>query len=143
MASEDTLIGNELRLQIGSQDSPPTFTDFCAASDIAGLGESKPQVDVTTLCDLSRKFRGGLAEGAEVTITANLIQGDVDTRALFTAYQADDIVPFRLLVGDDSPQEYFAFAGAILAWTIANPIGEKASMTFTVKISGGVQWIYE
>jgi hypothetical protein len=140
--SEDTLIGNELKLQMGSQDSPPVFTDFCSANDVSGLGESKPQVDVTTLCDLARKFRGGLAEGAEVTIAANLIQGDELTRDMFAAYQADDVVPFRLLVGADSPQEFFAFSGSILGWTIANPIGDKATMTFTVKISGGVQWVY-
>lgn len=142
MASEDTLIGNELRLQIGSSDSPPTFTDFCAAADVSGLGESKPQVDVTTLCDLARKFRGGLAEGAEVTIQANLIQGDEQTRDLFQAYQADDVVPFRLTMVGVSPEEFFAFSGSILGWSIANPVGEKASMTFTVKISGGVQWVY-
>lgn len=142
MASEDTLIGNELRLQIGSDDSPPTFTDFCAASDVSGLGESKPQVDVTTLCDLARKFRGGLAEGAEVTITANLIQGDADTRALFQSYKNDVVVPFRLTMQDVSPEEFFAFSASILGWAISNPVGEKATMTFTLKISGGVEWVY-
>lgn len=142
MPSEDTLIGNELRLQIGSQDSPPTFADFCAVGDVTGLGETKPQVDVTTLCDLARTFRGGLAEGAEVTIVANLIQGDAQTRDLFQSYQSDEIVPFRLLMVDVSPTEYFAFSGAILGWSIAAPVGEKATMTFTVKISGGVQWVY-
>jgi hypothetical protein len=142
MASEDTLIGNELRLQVGNADSPPVFTDFCAVGDVSGLGETKPQVDVTTLCDLARTFRGGLAEGAEVTIQANLIQGDAQTREMFQSYQADDVVPFRLIMVGVSPEEYFAFSGAILGWSIAAPVGEKASMTFTVKISGGVQWVY-
>lgn len=142
MASEDTLIGNELRLQIGDGNSPETFTDFCAASDVSGLGESKPQVDVTTLCDLARTFRGGLPEGAEVTITANLIQGEQQTRDLFQAYKADEVVNFRLTMVGISPAEFFAFSGSILGWTVANPVGEKASMTFTVKISGGVEWIY-
>lgn len=142
MASEDTLLGNELRLQLGSQDSPPTFADFCAISDISGLGESKPQVDVTTLCDVARAFRGGLAEGSEVTITANLIQGDAQTRAMFERYQDDDVVPFRLVFLDVSPAEYFEFRGAILSWTIATPVGDKATMAFTVKISGGVDWVY-
>lgn len=142
MSSEDTLIGNELRLQIGSQDSPPTFADFCAAGDVSGLGESKAQVEVTSLCDLARKFRGGLAEGAEVTITANLIQGDQQTRDLFNSYQDDEIVPFRLVMVDQSPEEFFAFSAAILGWTIAAPVGDKATMTFTAKISGGVDWVY-
>lgn len=142
MASEDTLIGNELRLQIGDGNSPEVFTDFCAANDVSGLGESKPQVDVTTLCDLARTFRGGLAEGAEVTITANLIQGDAQTRALFESYGADEIVNFRLTMVGVSPEEFFAFSGALLGWNIGSAVGEKAEMTFTVKISGGVDWVY-
>jgi len=142
MASEDTLIGNELRLQIGSGDSPEEYVDFCSANDVSGLGESKPQVDVTTLCDLARKFRGGLAEGSEVTIVANLIQGDVETRELFQAYKTDDIVNFRLLLLGSSPEEFFAFSASILGWAVAGPVGERATMTFTAKISGGVEWIY-
>lgn len=142
MASENTLIGNELRLQIGDGNSPEQYTDFCAANDVSGVGETKPQVDVTTLCDLARKFRGGLPEGAEVTIVANLIQGDAQTRELFQAYKLDDVVNFRLIMIGVSPEEFFAFSGSILGWNIANPVGERATITFTVKISGGVEWIY-
>lgn len=142
MASEDTLIGNELRLQIGDGNSPEVYLDFCAANDVSGLGETKPQVDVTTLCDLARTFRGGLAEGAEVTIVANLIQGDEQTRELFQSYKADDIVNFRLIMVGVSPEEFFAFSASILGWAVANPVGERATMTFTAKISGGVEWIY-
>lgn len=142
MSSEDTLIGNDLRLQIGDGNSPQAFVDFCAAGEVTGIGESKPQVEVTTLCDLARKFRGGLPEGSEVTIKANLIQGDLQTRELFQSYQADEIVDFRLNMVDQSPEEYFAFSAAILGWSIDAPIGEKATMTFTAKISGGVEWVY-
>lgn len=142
MASEDTLIGNELRLQMGDGNSPENFVDFCSASDVSGIGENKPQIDVTTLCDLVRKFRAGLAEGLEATITANLIQGAADIRALFQSYKADDIVNFRLTIVGSSPQEFFAFAAAILGWTITPPVGEKATMAFTIKISGEVDWVY-
>lgn len=142
MASEDTLIGNELILAIGDGNSPELFVDFCAIGDVAGLGESKPQVDVTTICDTARKFRGGLAEGAEMTIAANIIQGDAQTRSLFENYKNDDIVNFRYRFRDTSPAEYFAWSASILGWSIAGPIGDKAVMTFTLKISGGVEWVY-
>jgi len=142
MASEDTLLGNELRMQIGDGNSPEVFTDFCAASDVSGIGETKPQVDVTTLCDLVRKFRGGLAEGSEVTLTANLIQGDTQIRELFQAYKADDIVNFRLAMVGVSPEEFFAFSATILGWTVNPPVGDKATMVFTLKISGEVAWVY-
>ena len=142
MASEDTLIGNELRLQMGDGNSPEVFLDFCAITDVGGLGENKPLVDVTALCDLARRFRNGLAEGAEVTLAANMIQGDAQTRALFQSYKVDDIVNFRYVLVGISPAEYFAFSATILGWNIAGPIGDKAAMTFTLKISGGVDWVY-
>lgn len=142
MASEDTLIGNELRLQMGDGNSPEVFVDFCAITDVSGFGENKPLVDVTSLCDLARTFRNGLKEGAEVTLAANMIQGDADTRALFAAYQADDIVNFRYVLVGVSPAEYFQFAATILGWQLNGPIGDKASMTFTIKISGPVEWVY-
>lgn len=142
MASEDTLLGNELVLQVGDGDSPELFVDFCAASDVTGIGEQKPQVDVTTLCDLARKFRGGLPEGSEVTLTANLIQGDQQTRSLFQSYKTDEIVNFRLAIKDVSPDEYFMFSAAILGWAVNPPVGDKATMVFTLKISGAVEWVY-
>lgn len=142
MASEDTLIGNELILSIGDGNSPEVFTDFCAIGDVGGLGESKPQVDVTTLCDEARTFRNGLKEGNEMTIAANMIQGDAQTRALFESYQDDEIVNFRYRMKDVSPEEYFAWSATILSWNIAGPIGDKAVMTFGMKITGPVEWIH-
>ncbi len=140
--SEDTLIGNELRLRIGNGASPEVFADFCSASDVSGIGETKPQVDVTTLCDLARKFRGGLAEGSEVTLTANLIQGDTQARDLYQSYKANDVVSFRLDMVGVSPPEFFAFAASILGWKVNPPVGEKATIVFTLKISGAVTWVY-
>lgn len=142
MASEDTLIGNELRLQLGDGNSPEAFVDFCAIFDVAGLGESKPLVDVTTLCDLARVFRNGLKEGAELTIQANFIQGDEQTRDLYERYQADELANFRLIIVDSSPAEFFAFRATILGWQITPPIGEKAVMQFTLKISGAITWTF-
>ncbi len=142
MASEHTLLGNELRIQLGDGNSPETFADFCAINDVAGLGESKPLIDVTTLCDTARVFRNGLKEGAEVTIAGNFIQGDAQLRDLFESYQADQNRNLRLVIVGSSPLEYFAFRATILGWTIASPIGEKATMQFTIKISGAVTWVY-
>lgn len=142
MASEDTIIGNELILEIGDGNSPEVFTPFCAIGDVSGLGETKPQVDVTTLCDTARAFRNGLKEGNEMTVAANMIQGDQQTRDLFSSYQDDELVNFRYRFKDVSPDEYFAWTANILSWNIAAPIGEKGVMTFGMKITGPVEWIF-
>jgi hypothetical protein len=141
--AEDTLIGNELILAIGDGNSPEAFVDFCSIGDVAGLGESKPQVDVTTICSTARQFRNGLAEGSEMTIAANFIQGDGQARSLFQSYKNDNIVNFQYRVKGSSPAEYFAWSATVPGWQIAGPVGDKAVMTFTMKITGGVEWVYE
>lgn len=142
MSSEDTLLGNELRLQIGDGNSPETFADLCASNDVSGLGENKPQIDVTTQCDEGRTYRGGLPEGADVTVKTNFIQGDAQVRALYQAYSNNEAVNFRLSVVGSSPEEYFAFRTTILGWNVTPPVGAKAELTFNMKISGRVLWVY-
>lgn len=143
MASEDTKLGNELRLQIGDGNSPEVFVDFCSVTDVQGLGESKPQVDVTGACDLARTFRNGLAEGNEMTLVANFIQGDTQAQQMYAAYQTDDIVNFKYLVNPgDSPSEFFAFSMTLLSWTLGTPVGDKATLTFGGKITGPVVWVH-
>ena len=136
-ASSFTRIGNEFTFQIGS-GSPPTFADFCAVVDTGNIGESKPQIDVTSLCDDARVYRAGLADGAQITLKCNYISGDPTILALYAAYDANTIETFRLLADDTSPEETFEFQAAILGWSVATPVGAKSEVSFTLKISGAV-----
>lgn len=140
MASEDTLIGNDFRVQLGDNNSPPNFTDFCPAIDFGSLGEEKPLVDVTALCDLARRYRNGLADGLEIPLQCNFVSGDVQLQSLYADYQADTIRPFRIILVDSSPDEFFEFNATIRAWNVTAPVGERATLTFTLKITGGVVW---
>jgi hypothetical protein len=138
MASEDTLLGNAFVLQIGDGNSPEGFVDACSVNDISGLGETKTQVDVTTYCDDARTFIGGLREGNEVTLAANLIVPASDIGDLFDAWDAGANVTFRFAKKDSPTACYLQWGGALLNWSLAAPVGEKGVLTFTVKISGGV-----
>lgn len=142
MASEDTLLGNELRLQLGDGNSPETFVDVCSVVDATGIGENKPQVDVTSQCDEARVFRNGLKEGAEYNVTANFVQGDTQTQALFALYQGDAPANMRLNVVGSSPAEYFGWRAIVRGWTVAKPVGDKATMQFTMKIISAVSWVH-
>jgi len=141
MASEDTLIGNDLRVQVGDGNSPEAFADLCAAIDFGQVGENKPQVNVTALCDAAQKFRNGLAEGVEIPLQCNFIQGDQQLQQLYADYQANTIRNFRINITDSSPVEYFEFAVTINGWNLSGPIGDRATLTFTMKISGAVLWV--
>lgn len=139
MASEDTLIGNDFTFQLGDGASPEGFADMCAVVDVGEIGEEKPLIDVTSLCDNARKYRNGLADGLEIPLSANFLQNDAQLESLYTSYKNDAIRNFRL-VTKDSPQDIFAFAATIRGWRLRPPVGEKAQITFTLKVSGEITW---
>lgn len=143
MSSEDTRLGNEFKFQIGNGAEPTEiFADFCAVSDPGAIGEAKNLVDVTALCDLSRTYRGGLADGVSIPLKCNFIQGDAATRLLYQQFKSDAKKNFRLALDDTSPEEYFEFAAIVTAWNLGIPVGDKSSVTFTLKISGELTWVY-
>lgn len=143
MASEDTLIGNEFRFQIGNGASPETFSDMCAIVEANGLGEESPLIDTTALCDAARTYRRGLPDGLEIPLVANFIQGDGQIQQLYEDYKAKTVRNFRMVIADSSPEEYIEFSAIIRGWNLGAPSGEKATMTFTLKATGDVNWIYE
>lgn len=142
MASEDTLIGNDFRFQVGNGASPEVFSDMCAVVEASGIGEESPLVDTTTLCDEARTYRRGLPDGAEFPLVLNFIQGDAQTRALYQAFKSKAVVSFRMVVQDVSPPEYYDFRAIIRAWNLQAPSGEKSSVNFTLKVTGQIEWVY-
>lgn len=142
MASEDTLIGNDWVVQLGNGDSPPVFSDLCAAFDFGSIGEEKPLVDVTSYCDDARAYRNGLADGVEIPLQLNYIPGDAQAASLYTSYKNDTLVDIKILKKDpDSPAEYFQFQATVRAWNVTGPIGERSVLQFTLKVSGEVLWV--
>ena len=141
MSSEDTLLGNDWVVQLGDASSPPVFTNMCAVFDFGAVGEEKPLVDVTAYCDTARTYRNGLADGVEIPLQCNFLSGDTQLDALYTAYKADTLVDIRILRKDSSPEEYFSFAATVRAWNVSGAIGERSSLTFTLKVSGEVTWV--
>jgi len=114
---------------------------MCAAFDFGSVGEEKPLIDVTAYCDDGRTYRNGLADGVEIPLQTNFIRGDTQLEALYTAYKNDQLVAIRIKIKDSSPEEYFAFSAVVRAWNITGAIGEKSILTYTLKISGEVEWV--
>lgn len=140
----NTLIGNELRFAIQASDMSPTeFIDFCAVVDVGAIGEEKTAIDVTTLCSTAREYRGGLADGVEIPLQCNFIVDDELTHRMYQLYRTNEVETFRLYVVGASPEEYFQFDASVRAWNLAVPVGDKATITFTLKISGEVLWVYD
>ena len=107
-----------------------------------GLGEESPLIDTTALCDLARTYRRGLPDGLEIPLVVNFIQGDTQIQALYLAYKAKTVLNFRMAIADSSPPEYVEFSAIIRGWNLGAPSGEKSSMTFTLKATGEVNWVF-
>src|SRR5262245_62034190 len=138
--SVDTLIGNDLVFRLGDGNSPPTYHDMCPVFDFGSVGEEKPLIDVTTLCDDARAYRNGLADGVEIPLQSNFIPGDTDLEALYAAYQADSLVQVQIGTKTVSPEQTFSFEATVRAWNITGPVGARSVLTFTLKVSGGIVW---
>lgn len=139
--SELSLIGNDFKVTLGDGATPEVFEDLCAAFDFGAIGEEKSLVDVTAYCDESRTYRNGLADGVEIPLQCNYIPGDTLLLELYQHYKTDTVPTFRILIKDSVPESYFEFAATVRAWNVTGPIGEKAVLTFTLKISGEVLWV--
>lgn len=139
----EAAIGNDFRFQVGDGATPTEgFTDMCAVVDFGELGEEKALLDITTLCSEGREYRNGLADGLEIPLVLNFVDGDGEARSLYEDYKADRIRNFRIVLLSGSPTESFLFGATVRAWKIGAPVGDKASVTFTLKISGAVVWDY-
>ncbi len=142
MASEDTLIGNDFRFQIGNGASPEAFADMCAVAEANGIGEEAPLIDVTTVCDQARVQRRGLPDGLEIPLVVNFVQGDTQIQRLYLDFKQKVVRRFRMAIADVSPPEYVEFGAIIRGWNLGPPVGEKATMNFTLKAIGEVNWVF-
>jgi hypothetical protein len=141
-SSEDTLIGNDFRFQVGDGNSPETFLDMCAVSEANDIGEEAPLIDTTTLCDLARTHRRGLPDGAQFPLVVNFIQGDTQSHDLYNAFKDKTRLNFRMTIANSSPAEYIGFTAIVLGWKLTSQSGEKASITYTLKVTGDVTWVF-
>lgn len=138
--AEKVFLGNDWKVQ-ASFESPSNFADACSVADFGSVGEEKPLVDVTTYCDNARAYRNGLADGVEIPLAMNYVSGDTIAKALYDAYKADELVNIRIVSKDDPTAEYFEFLATVRAWNVAGPVGERSTLTYTLKVSGEVLWI--
>jgi hypothetical protein len=148
MESTDTLLSNELSLEIGDSASPPTYSLLCAAASRGEIGEEAPLVEVTGLCDDVKAYIAGLPDGAEFPITVNYRRTPADgvdpgLTDLYEAYKSKRVVPVRIGIKGVSPYEGFDFDAIVRSWNIAGgEPGNPAQLQFTLKIVTPIVWSY-
>lgn len=137
-------VGN-IFLEIAALGSPTVYNSICEATAISGFGATNAQVDSTTFCsEGAREFIPGLAEGNEITIDANYIVSSAVRRQLQDAVNDKANVQLRLVVKQDpdgAVDEEYRVEAAALSYVINPSIDDKNAVSFTLKMSGNINYI--
>lgn len=145
--SRDAFVGNTI-LWRGDGASPQNFTAVCEAFGISGIGETNDQIEATDFCSGGvKEYIAGLADGSEITLELNFIAkaSAADKMAIQAAFIADvknkAIRDFQLRCdgdGDGITDLTFHWAATALSWTLNPSPTAKNSISFGLKITGGV-----
>lgn len=145
--SRDAFVGNVI-LWRGDGASPQNFTAVCEAFGISGIGETNDQIDSTDFCSGGVKdYIAGLADGTEVTLELNFMAKVTLTEQM--AIQAGMIADvknkairdYQLRCDGDADGDTdltFHWSLTALGWTLNPSPTAKNSISFTGKITGGV-----
>lgn len=139
--SDQPFVGR-VYLEIGDTQSPRNYTRVCEITGISGIGENNEQIDVTTFCSGgTREFIGGLAEGSELTFTANFIVSSASRRAMIRSVKQKLVDAFRVVVDDNDDgvtDLTLWFAAAALSWNFQPSFEDKNAIEFGYKVSGEI-----
>jgi hypothetical protein len=147
--SRDAFVGNVI-LWRSDGASPPNFTAVCEAFGISGIGEKNDQIESTDFCSGGNKeYIAGLADGSEITLELNFMANQALTTqmAIQAAFIQDvknkTIREFQLRCdgnADGVTDLTFHWAATALSWTLNPSPSAKNSISFGLKISGGVDY---
>lgn len=133
-------IGAGTQLQMGDGAEVEAFTRIAKIIRIDPLTEENPNVDATTLDSEAREYVGGLADGAEFNVEAQLLLDEVthgDVSGVAAVFKSKQPRNFRLIPNGQSKRLQFA---AIVNQRGYGPFEVDSLMRFTfrMKISGPI-----
>lgn len=105
-------------------------------TSINGVALTKDTKDVTTLEDTDgyRRFKGGLKDGGEVSISGFFEAGDEDgQQAFYTAFDSDDPIPFSIVMPQGAA---WTFSGIVTGFSTGAELEDEISFEGTIKVSG-------
>lgn len=137
--ANDTPFAGRWFLEQGLGGSPEQYVRVCEVTGIGGLGETNELIDVTTTCSGgTREYIGGLADGSEITVDANLIV-DSEARERFISDVKDKATrSYRVVIEDVAEATILTvwFRGAAIGYEFAFNLEEQNAISFTLKVSG-------
>ncbi len=116
------------------------FTDIEEVISVTGFGAEKSLEQVTNFDspEGEQEYIGGLRDGNEITIECNYVPGAAVQTAMVAACEGDNNVNIRLSYIRTDPAYTFTFNAVPKTWTINPSPTTKNSISFVVKVSGGI-----
>lgn len=131
-------LGN-FRFEIGTNASPSVLTNLEEVIDVSELGESLDLLDVTNWDSPAgtKEFIAGLAEGDEFTVECNFIPGAATHQKTIRGAKGSTL-PCRLTYLGSSPNMVWTADVVVMKYTLGPSQAQQNRITFTFKISGGL-----
>lgn len=129
-----------LTLSIGDGGDPTeVFTEVPKINSMDGLGQTSPDINVSTWESGAEEYISGLADGDEITVNMNkLVDNPVQDGLIADAKQKVNR-NFELAVDDSTKTETFLFTLSLKSWKfIPGGNTEKHTIEVTGKISGEI-----
>lgn len=138
MAQTEGKIGYGTLIKIGDGASPEVFTTIGEVFAIGPVGATKPLVDFThhESPNKFKEFKVGIAEGDEISVSANWVVNETGQDAVRTAFDAGEIVNFTVTAPDSD--EVATFPAIITHHDVDRPLEDRQVFNLNVKIAGAI-----
>lgn len=125
-------------VNIGDGADPEVFTSLGGVTDVSGVGQNNPLVDVTDFDSTAREYIGGLADGTEPSLTVNTDLGDANQNLLLDDVENKRNRTFQIVASDGSQTLTLTFDAVVLGWDFAPSFDNVNQYNLSVKISGAI-----
>ena len=123
----------------GDGGSPEVFTLVPEVYEIGNVGKTNALIKVTSFDSAgNEEYIGGLSDGTEIQIKANLVLGSTQQLALQTDVSNRANRNFQLAITDGTTTKTLSFGASCLAWSYEPAVDNRNSISYTLKISGAI-----
>lgn len=116
-----------------------TFVVLPEVLSLSGVGKTNEQLEVTNFDSAgSKEYIAGLADGAEVSVECNLVNGDAQQEAVIAAVDSGTNFSVELAVTNGVTAKTYGFEVTPISWNVTPAVNDKHMIAFSLKISGAI-----
>jgi len=126
-------------LQLGTVASPQTFAAVANVTGITGPDGQKPDIDVTNLSDVARRFLTGLPDFGSVSLELNYSPDETTHDTLYALFLSGALRQWRILFSNATT--YLEFNATVQTFPFQFAIDDVVKITVGLRVSGQVTLI--